>query len=211
MPQKLLLRYRYIAIEGNIGVGKTTLAKLLAKQLKTKLVLEKFRKNHFLPLFYNDMEKYGLHVELSFLIDRFEDLQLLRSSDPIVADYFFSKTLLFSKNNLDKHAFKIFERVYRKFESTTPMPDLILFLYRDIPDLLENIKMRGRKNELQIKPEYLSGIEKAYQHHFSKSKQRILYLDISNIDFIKQPDKVTNLISLLNNSYNSGITKTKLW
>src|SRR4051812_42184299 len=106
-------KYKYIAIEGNIGVGKTTLAKKLAPKLKSKLNLEKFRKNHFLPLFYNDMDKYGLHVELSFLVDRFDDHNsLMKNNHRIISDYFFLKTLLFAKVNLDKHTFKTFERVY---------------------------------------------------------------------------------------------------
>lgn len=205
------MKYKHIAIEGNIGVGKTTLAKLLAKKNKSDLILEKFRKNHFLPLFYHDMEKYGLHVELSFLIDRLEDLSEFKEKKEIISDYFFSKTLLFSKINLDKNAFRIFERVYYQFEKNAAKPDLIIYLYREIPELLKNIEVRGRKNEVQITAEYLKGIHKSYESHFLNSKKyRVLKLDIGDIDFTKKNGQLENVIELISANYKFGMTKIKL-
>jgi deoxyguanosine kinase len=205
------IRYKYIAIEGNIGVGKTTLAKKLSAKIEAQLILEKFRKNHFLPLFYNDMDKYGLHVELSFLVDRYEDHSfILHSKERIISDYFFSKTLLFAKVNLDKHAYKIFERVYINFERKALKPDLILYLKRDINHLLKNIKNRKRENEQQIKASYLAEVQKSYNDYFSKaSKFRIIELDISNAN-LKQNSIVDNIIELLGKKYPYGITSIRL-
>jgi deoxyadenosine/deoxycytidine kinase len=203
--------YRYIAIEGNIGVGKTTLAQLLAARLNAKLVLEKFRNNHFLPLFYNDMEKYGLHVELSFLIDRLEDIETLPLDELVVSDYFFSKTLLFARNNLDLHAYKIFERVYTKFEAQSKKPDLIIYLHRNVDELLKNIEKRGRKIEQKITGEYLTNVQSSYDNHFSTAKDlRILSLNIAHVDFNKKSAAVDEIIGLLQREYKPGITNIKI-
>ncbi len=204
-------RYKHIAIEGNIGVGKTTLAKKIALRTNSKLVLEKFRKNHFLPLFYNDMDKYGLHVELSFLVDRFEDHNSLNTEDGrIVSDYFFSKTLLFAKVNLDKHAYKIFERVYINFEQKSIKPDLVIFLKRDIQHLLKNIKNRKRESEKQIKASYLSEVQKSYDDYLNKSKHyKILLLDVSDAN-LKKDSVINKIILMLNKQYPNGVTKIKI-
>ncbi|MCW3111499.1 MAG: deoxynucleoside kinase [Segetibacter sp.] len=206
-----MTKYKYIAIEGNIGVGKTTLAQILATQIKANLILEKFRNNHFLPLFYNDMKKYGLHVELSFLIDRLEDIESFNENEFVISDYIFSKTLLFAKTNLDVHAYKIFERVYEKFAQNSKNPSLIIYLNRNIEELVVNIEKRGRKSENRISEEYLTNIQNSYDKYFAKSKDlKILSLNVEGIDFNSRRDIVNEVIGLLKNDYKPGITKLRL-
>jgi len=205
-----VIKYKYIAIEGNIGVGKTTLAKRLANLVDSKIVLERFRKNYFLPLFYNDMDKYSLHVELSFLVDRYEDhSNLFGESQTIISDYFFPKTLLFAKSTLDKHSYKIFERVYKNFEQKAIKPDLVIFLKRDITHLLKNIKNRKRTNEKKINPEYLLKIQNSYDKYLNNSTgYKILSLDITDVN-LKNKAVLEKIVLLLNEDYKYGITVIK--
>jgi deoxyadenosine/deoxycytidine kinase len=205
------MQHKYIAIEGNIGVGKTTLAEILSKEMSAELVLEKFMDNDFLPLFYNDMNKYGIHVELSFLIDRLEDIDSYSHTDLVVSDYFFPKTLLFAKNNLDQHALKIFERVYSKFEEKSRKPDLIIYLKRDLDELENNIKKRGRPMENKITREYLTTIQEAYDQYFSGNhRHKVLVLDVGEIDFTQNSEKVKEVGTLINKDYSEGVTMIKL-
>ncbi|MFB9843299.1 deoxynucleoside kinase [Mucilaginibacter ginsenosidivorans] len=181
------MEYGYIAIEGNIGVGKTTLATLISKELGRTLILEQFEDNHFLPLFYKNRKKYAFHTELSFLIQRFEQLQKAKlSGDKIIADYYFMKTLIFARNNLSNLEFDLFLKLYHNLKASIPKPDLIIFLRRKKETLLDNIHSRGRDFETNISLKYLSEIENAYQHHIEKEKDEltIVSLDVENIDFV---------------------------
>ena len=205
------MQHSYIAIEGNIGVGKTTLAEILAKELGATLVLEKFMDNYFLPLFYNDMGKYGLHVELSFLIDRLEDIDSYTQTEQVVSDYFFPKTLLFARNNLNQHALKIFERVYSKFEEKSRRPDLIVYLKRNIDELKVNINKRARVIENNITTEYLATIQGAYDQYFSGDHgYKVLSLDVGGIDFKQNAGKIKEVCSLIIKDYPGGVTRVKL-
>ena len=141
--------YNYIAIEGNIGAGKTTLATRLAREMNARLVLEEFADNPFLPKFYDQPERYAFPLELSFLSERFAQLKKEMANDDlfapvVVSDYIISKCQIFAKNNLQHDEYQLFLKMYELVDSTVKKPDLMVYLYQSIEQLLANIRKRGR-------------------------------------------------------------------
>jgi deoxyadenosine/deoxycytidine kinase len=180
---------KYIVIEGNIGAGKTTFCQMLAAQTKSPLVLEEFSDNPFLPLFYENPERYALQVELFFMTDRFKQLHQVfqqpnPTSDFIIADYFFTKTLLFASKNLCATDFALFTKLFEITTAQIPQPDIILYLHRDTKFLLENIKKRGRTYEQQMQASYLLNIQNSYLDYFNHlTHVPIVVIDIKDTDF----------------------------
>ena len=159
--------YQFIAFEGNIGVGKTTLCNLLAQRHGCALVLEQFTDNPFLPYFYEQPDRYGFPVELFFMTERHKQLQEHFATPDLfqsctVADYFFVKTLLFAKNNLSEEEFRLFQRLFSVLNAGFPKPDLLVYLHRPIPVLMEQIQKRGRSIEQNISAQYLEELQRAY-------------------------------------------------
>ena len=208
------MTYNYIAIEGNIGAGKTTLARRLANQFKGNLVLEKFQSNPFLTLFYENPEKYSFQVETSFLIDRFRQLYFsLQNLDRLtISDYYFSKCLIFSKITLKDKDYRIYEHIYHKYQSVLPVPDLYVYLHSGVDRLIKNIHKRGRNYEQNIQKTYLEKIEHAYFEYFDrKTDQRILIININAKNFVNNPENYVNLSEIiLNHAYKKGITRVDL-
>lgn len=184
------MRYRYIAIEGNIGAGKTSLAMRLASELEAVLILEEFAENPFLPKFYKDAERFAFPLELSFLSERFTQLKkelLSRDlfSPPIVADYFISKSNIFAKNNLNGDELELFQKVFQMIEPTIPSPDVLVYLYLDVAKLQENIRKRGRPYEQEITDDYLTKIQKQYLTFIKQHrKTRTLIIRTDSLDFV---------------------------
>ena len=183
--------YPFIAIEGNIGAGKTSLTKLLANETSSKLILEQFEDNSFLPKFYNNPEKYSFPLELSFLAERYQQLktETLQNSlfeQQIFSDYFIYKCLIFAQANLPADELKLYQEFFNIVISNIRIPDLLVYLYVDIEVLLSNIKKRGREYEQNIKADYLINIQKGYINFFEQfsktEKTRILLIDVSSID-----------------------------
>ncbi len=173
---KSAIGYNYIAIEGNIGAGKTTLCNLLAHDMDCRLVLETFSDNPFLPLFYKMPERYALPVELFFMTERLQQMQSAiaaskKDGKPILADYFFDKTALFAENNLTGNELMLFKRLYRLSAESIPSPDLIVYLHRSPDELLHNILKRGRDYEVTISEVYLKKIEKKYFDYLHAEKK----------------------------------------
>ena len=173
---KAELPYRFIAIEGNIGAGKTTLATKLSKDFNTRLILEQFADNPFLPKFYEDQKKYAFPLELSFLAERYKQLKDELSIQDmfrpqLISDYFFLKSLIFAKANLSSDEYDLYTRLFHIINDSLPKPDLFVFLYHDIGRLKENIKKRGRIYEQSISEEYLIRIQDAY-FDFMRSEER---------------------------------------
>ena len=163
------LRYRYIAIEGNIGAGKSTLAALLAERTSAVFLPEQFEENPFLRDFYADQERYGFTVELSFLEERFRNVkQALQSGKPVVADYLWEKSMVFARVNLKGAELQLFERIYQVLAASIPVPDLVIYLHRSYETLHRQIARRGRDFEKGISPEYLQQIGAGYQHFFAR-------------------------------------------
>jgi len=182
---------RFLVIEGNIGAGKTTLAKMIAEELDAKLVLEQFADNPFLPKFYNDQDRYSFPLELSFLADRYYQIKkqvfnpdLFHSL--LVADYFFAKSSIFAQNTLKDDEYRLFRQIFDIVFESMPKPDLYVYLHADTGQLLKNIKLRGRDYEKNISAEYLEKIKSGYFNFFKQiSTFPILVIDINNIDFVE--------------------------
>ena len=184
-------QYKYIAIEGNIGAGKTSLAKKIAIDFNSKLILERFADNPFLPKFYKDPERYAFTLEMSFLSERYqqisEDLsQLNMFNELIVSDYDIHKSLIFSKVNLNEDEFSLYRKLFYDMYKQTLKPDLFIFLNQEIPRLQKNINRMGRDYENEITDEYLLKINSGY-FEFFKSRPDINFkiIDISDLDFVE--------------------------
>ncbi len=206
------LSYPFIAIEGNIGAGKTTLCHRLATRTGCSLILEQFTDNPFLPFFYEQPARYAFPVELFFMTERHKQLlehfarpDLFRTCT--VADYFFVKTLLFAKNNLPSEEFRLFQRLFAVLNSTFPKPDLLLYLHRPVPVLLEHIRRRGRDMEQQITPAYLDQIQQAYFDYLkAQTDTPVLVLELGDLDFQHQEETLDHILQLLVQPYSKGLT-----
>jgi len=190
-PVPLEEQYSYIAIEGNIGAGKTTLTNMMAADFNAKKVLERFADNPFLPKFYEDKERYAFPLEMSFLADRYQQLsddlaQYDLFKNFIISDYYVFKSIIFSKVTLNEDEFKLYRKVFEMMYKEMLKPDLYVFLYQSPERLLENIKSRGRDYEQNISADYLKQIHDGYMD-FIKTKKEIntLIIDVSDYDFVK--------------------------
>jgi deoxyadenosine/deoxycytidine kinase len=206
-----IIKYNFIAIEGNIGAGKTTLARRMSEDFNARLILERFEDNSFLPKFYEQPDIYAFPLEMSFLADRYQQLkdklamQELFSSFTI-SDYVIDKSLIFARNNLKVDEFNLYSRLFHIISAFLPRPDLLVYLYLDIPKLQENIRKRGRDYEQAIQPQYLESIQAGYMNHFrSLSNQRILIVDTNRIDFLENEKDYQALLELIHADYEIGI------
>lgn len=208
--------YNFIAIEGNIGAGKTTLSTMLAKHFNAKLVLEQFADNPFLPAFYTNPERVAFPLELSFLADRYGQLKndlvnLDLFNQLTIADYFIFKSLIFASNNLKEDELMLYHKLFDIIASSLPQPDLLIYLYVDIEQLKKNITKRGREYELNIKAEYLEQIQNRYLNFLSAlPNQRVLVIDMQKVDFISDKSKFDQIVELLNTEFPKGLTQIEL-
>lgn len=203
--------YNYIVVEGSIGAGKTTLSSMLAKDFNAELVLERFADNPFLEKFYKDPEHYAFPVEMTFLMDRYQQLKELLTArdlftDFVIGDYFIDKCLLFSKNNLSKDEFSLFKTVFDTIAGFLPKPDLILYLYTKPDRLLKQIAKRNRSFEKDITAEYLNDIQEKYLTYFRENQQiPILLVDTEELDFVENPTDYQRFKELIATQYEAGI------
>jgi 2-amino-4-hydroxy-6-hydroxymethyldihydropteridine diphosphokinase len=184
-----LKKHHYIAIEGNIGAGKTTLTTLIAEEFNAKLILERFKENPFLPKFYKDQSRYAFPLEMSFLADRYQQLlddigQFNLFKDFMIADYDSYKSLIFAQITLGEEEFNLYKKLHGMVYRELAKPSLYVYLYQNTERLLHNIKKRGRSYEQDISSEYLSKINEGYLQ-FIKMKQQanVKIIDISALDF----------------------------
>ena len=186
-----LNNFNYIAIEGNIGAGKTTLSNKLAEDFNAKLVLERFADNPFLPKFYEDQSRYAFPLEMSFLADRYQQIsddlaQFDLFKDFVVADYHIFKSLIFAKVTLAEDEFRLYKTMFDIIYKEMPKPDLYIYLYQNTERLLQNIKLRGRSYEQEIPAEYLEKINSGYLDYIKSQKDlNVLIIGVSDKDFVE--------------------------
>lgn len=204
--------YNFIAVEGNIGAGKTTLAKMLAKHYNADLLLEGFEDNAFLPKFYKDPERYAFPVELSFLADRYQQLSQ-RDIGPnlfsslTISDYFISKSLIFARTNLSDDEYRLFWQLFEIMFQSLPKPDLLIYLYSPVDKLMGNIRKRGRRYEQNIQAGYLERIQQQYLDFLRQrsGQLRVVLLDTSTADFVKNPKDFRKILSIIEQEAPKGI------
>jgi 2-amino-4-hydroxy-6-hydroxymethyldihydropteridine diphosphokinase len=200
-----LQQFNYIAIEGNIGAGKTTLASKLAEDCNAKLVLERFADNPFLPKFYKDQSRYAFPLEMSFLADRYQQLsddlaQFDLFKDFVVADYHIFKSLIFAKVTLQEDEFRLYKTMFDIIHKEMPKPDLYVYLYQNTDRLLRNIKKRGRSYEQEIEASYLEKINQGYLDYIkTQTDLNVLIIDVSELDFVKNQAHYLFLLNEINN------------
>ncbi len=191
---------RLIVIEGPIGVGKTTLAQLLAQALGADLVLEKVEENPFLPLFYQNPEKWAFQTQISFLFSRARQMEtLLQQSlytDMTITDYFFPRDRIFAYMNLKEEELVLYEQIYKLLNPNVPKPDLVVFLQADTDTLFDRIRQRGRSYEKEIRPLYLRNLNEAYNRFFFLyDESPLLIVQASELDLFQQPDDLADLVT----------------
>jgi len=203
--EKLALqKFNYIAIEGNIGAGKTTLASKLAEDCNAKLILERFADNPFLPKFYKDQSRYAFPLEMSFLADRYQQLsddlaQFDLFKDFVVADYHIFKSLIFAKVTLQEDEFRLYKTMFDIIHKEMPKPDLYVYLYQNTDRLLVNIKKRGRSYEQDIPADYLEKINQGYLDYIkTQTDLNVIIIDVSDLDFVKKQEDYVFLLNEIN-------------
>jgi deoxyguanosine kinase len=193
----------FLVIEGNIGAGKTTLAKMLSEDYNSKLILEEFTDNPFLPKFYHEPSRFSFPLELSFLAERYNQLKKdLANRDLFrnltITDYYFMKSLIFAQNTLAPDEYNLYRRLFDIIHEKFPKPDLYVYLHLPVELLMSNIKKRGLEYEQQIDADYLKVIQGGYFNFFSQQTEfPIVVIDISNIDFVDNQDDYKKIKELI--------------
>ena len=192
----------YIAIEGPIGVGKTSLAQLLSKELGARLVLEDFEDNPFLPDFYNDPERFGFQTQLFFLLQRYRQQQDLRQVDMfqklLITDYMFVKDRLFASLNLRDKEMQLYDTVASLLERNIIKPDIVIYLQADTDVLMKNIEKRGRNMERNVTWEYIDALNQVYTEYFFRYQDTpLVIINTNNIDFVENENDLKEVIDYI--------------
>ncbi|NJW53571.1 2-amino-4-hydroxy-6-hydroxymethyldihydropteridine diphosphokinase [Salinimicrobium oceani] len=201
LPKKFSFSgYNYIAVEGNIGAGKTSFSTMVSQDYNAKLILERFKDNPFLPKFYEDQPRYAFPLEMSFLADRYQQLsddlaQYDLFKDFVISDYDVFKSLIFAKITLHEDEYSLYQKLFHLMYKELVKPDLYVYLYQNTERLLENIKKRGREYEQNIEADYLANINRSYLA-FIKSQPglNVKIIDISELDFVKNREDYLSLL-----------------
>jgi len=192
----------YVAIEGCIGVGKTSLAKLLSERLAAKLILEKFEDNPFLPDFYQNPERYAFQTQLFFLLSRYRQQLDLQQTDLfhkcIVSDYIFAKDRLFATLNLNEKEISLYDNVASLLEKNISFPNLVIFLQSNTERLMENIRKRGRNYEKQMDWKYIDSLNQVYNEYFFRyDKSPLMIINTNNIDFVNNKNDLEEILTFI--------------
>ncbi|MEK7803564.1 MAG: deoxynucleoside kinase [Deltaproteobacteria bacterium] len=191
---------RYIALEGPIGVGKTSLTELLAREFQGRTLLEEVDSNPFLPNFYKDRKKYAFQTQLFFLLSRYRQQKELSQQElfnsAVVADYLFAKDKIFAYQNLDENELALYEQVYRLLDARVPKPDLVIYLQASTDVLIERIKKRNKDYEANIEEDYIEKLVDAYNRYFFYyTDTPLLVVNTSDIDFIDRPEDLAGMVN----------------
>jgi deoxyguanosine kinase len=189
----------YIVVEGPLGVGKTSLTRLLAERLKGEALLEDVEGHPFLTKFYRNPRKYAFQTQVFFLLRRYQQTAEIHQLDlfkkVIVSDYLFEKDRIFARINLDGQEFWLYEQVFQLLNRTAVVPDLVIFLQAKTDVLLGRIRKRGRKFEKGVSPDYIESINQAFNTFFFHYQESpLLVIDASEIDFVHVPEDLDNLV-----------------
>ena len=205
------MNYKSISVEGNIGVGKTTLAKLLSNNLGYKLILETFENNPFLKDFYENLNKNALPLELFFLAERYELLKL-NSEDMFfsgtVSDFIFDKSKLFAVNTLKDYELNIFNKIFSLMKKSVKNPEILIYLHSDLSSLQNKITKRGREYENNIQSEYLKKLNDTYLDYISKRTEfPVILIDVTNLDFKNNSKHFELIKNIIFQDHENGVTK----
>ncbi len=192
-------KFRYIAIEGPIGVGKSSLAELIAKEFGGRTLIEEVDSNPFLPKFYEDIKKYALQTQLFFLLSRYQQQKEMFQQElfdsAVVSDYLFAKDRIFAYLNLDENELSLYEQVYRLLDTRIPRPDLVIYLQASTDVLLERIGKRNKDYERNVKEDYLEKLIDAYNRYFFYyTDTPLLVVNTTDIDFVNDREDFANLV-----------------
>ncbi len=203
------MNYHFITIEGNIGAGKTTLAHMLSKHYKARLILEEFADNPFLSKFYENPQQFAFPVELFFMAERYKQLKdLIQQKDMFhdltISDYLFTKCLLFAKVNLPQDEFRLYQRLFDIIHQQLIKPDIIIYLHTPVKKLQENIRKRNRSYEQNITDEYLFNIQETYTNYIKQHNLKTLFVDAGNADFLGNEKHIQVIVDALDKEYNNG-------
>ncbi|MEW5850280.1 MAG: deoxynucleoside kinase [Myxococcota bacterium] len=196
------MRQRYIALEGCIGVGKTTLAHLLARHMGARLNLEIVEENPFLPLFYQDRDAHALKTQLFFLLSRYKQQETLIQDELFsrgtVSDYLFAKDRIFAELTLNSSELALYGQIYDVLNTRVPKPDLVVFLQAPLESILGRIKRRGRSFERNMDVAYLESLVTAYQRFFAHyTETPLLVVDTAELNFADRPEDFQRLLEVL--------------
>jgi len=203
------MNYHFITIEGNIGAGKTTLAHLLSKYYNARLILEEFADNPFLPKFYENPAQYAFPLELFFMAERYkQQKEFLQQKDMFqtltIADYLFTKCLLFAKVTLSDDEFRLYQRLFEIINQQLVKPDIVIYLHAPVSKLQANIKKRKRSYEQNIPDEYLFNIQETYTHYLKQHNIKTLFVDAGNADFLSNEKQLQVILDALEKDYEEG-------
>ncbi len=192
----------YIAIEGPIGVGKTSLSKLLAERLGARHVVEEFEENPFLPDFYRSPGRYAFQVQLFFLLQRYQQQQELRQVDMfhnlLITDYMFVKDRLFASLNLNEREMGLYDSVANMLEQNIINPDMVIFLQADTDSLMKRIALRGREYEANMDRDYIDALNQVYNEYFFRYKDTpLIIINTNNIDFVNNEEDLEEVIKYI--------------
>jgi len=190
---------RYIVIDGPIGVGKTSLASLLAPELNGRIIFEKAEENPFLSDFYHDPARFRFQTQIFFLMSRFAQQEEFSQHDLFhqvtISDYLFAKDRIFAYLNLNDHELSLYEQIYKMIEPKIVRPDLVIFLQADTETILRRIKQRARPFEKDVSRDYIEAVNEAYNHYFFRYNETpLLVINTSDIDFVHNPEDLEDLI-----------------
>ncbi len=190
---------RYIAIEGVIGAGKTSLAQMLTERLGGNLIMEKFEENPFLPKFYDDTERFAFQTQIFFLLSRYKQQQQLYQTDLfhrfLISDYIFEKDKIFAYLTLADDELKLYETLIQSIEHNIPTPDIVVYIQSSVERLMSNIKKRGRDMEKNMSEQYIRDLNEAYNYFFFRYKAApLLIVNASNIDFVNNEEHFDELV-----------------
>ena len=195
---------RFIAVEGAIGAGKTSLVSLLEKQYGARVILEENDSNPFISKFYEDQDTYSFQTQIFFLLSRYNQYMELAQRDlfnsVVVIDYLFQRDKIFAQLNLEDHEYRLYEQIFNLIGPKAPKPDLVIFLQASTDVLMERVAKRGRDYEAFMDPDYLDSVNKAFNNFFFYySETPLLVINTNEIDFVEKKCDLEELINKVNN------------